>query len=491
MKNTVKVFGRILCVLLTLVLILVGLWGLDKFTQRKESYQKNQEFLKDRTDYDVMFFGSSHVLNGIFPMELWKDFGLTSYNFGGHASYIPVSYWTMRNAVRLHKPKVVVLDCFSLDSEAKVADNLNYLHINFDAFPLRGVKIDAIKDLIPQERRMDFYWPFSLYHTRWAGVDTDEIQTGVSVEKGAYLRTSHHSIQADDKSEWLAEADVRINGRVNTTPGYEYLKLFINYCKTEGIEVLLVYLPFDAAAVRYDESAAAGLVAKDQDVNYINFLDNKYFDTVDNHTDFFDDEGHMNASGARKITKFLGNYLTKEYDLKDKREDENYQKLWGEEYAGYKAFKIETLKSTDKIYNYLVQLHDDSYSVFMHFKKGSQLLRKENTQWLTANIPLGGKLDLEKIREAVKAEEDYFLAVDQISQQTMECVGDNGGILEAAFGNVDYRFDDGNTYLYVDGLNGELLELPSDPDKEPEVLILVYDNETGEIIDRRIFEDLE
>ena len=157
MKNTFKIFGRILCVLLTLVLTAGGLWGLDKFTQRKESYQKNQEFMRDRTDYDVMFFGSSHVLNGIFPMELWKDYGITSYNFGGHASYIPVSYWVMRNAVERHKPKVVVLDCFSLDSEVKVADNQNYLHISFDAFPLRGVKIDAIKDLVAQERRMDFY----------------------------------------------------------------------------------------------------------------------------------------------------------------------------------------------------------------------------------------------------------------------------------------------------------------------------------------------
>ena len=63
--------------------------------------------------------------------------------------------------------------------------------------------------------------------------------------------------------------------------------------------------------------------------------------------------------------------------------------------------------------------------------------------------------------------------------------------MKADFGNVDYRFDDGDTLLYVDGVNGELLELPSNPDRAPEVLILVYDNETGEIIDRHTFENVE
>ena len=491
MKNTFKIFGRILCVLLTLVLTAGGLWGLDKFTQRKESYQKNQEFMRDRTDYDVMFFGSSHVLNGIFPMELWKDYGITSYNFGGHASYIPVSYWVMRNAVERHKPKVVVLDCFSLDSEVKVADNQNYLHISFDAFPLRGVKIDAIKDLVAQERRMDFYWPFSLYHTRWSGLDTEEIQTGASVEKGAYMRSAHHSIQGSDKTEWLADADVRIGGNVKTTPGFDYLKQFISYCKTEGIEVLLVYLPFDAAEIRYDESAAAGLIARDQDVNYVNFLDPRYFDTIDLHTDFFDDEGHMNASGARKITDFLGKYLAKNYGLTDKRGDEDFSELWDAQYAAYKQYKTDALKNMDKFFNYLVLLHDRNYSSFIYFKKGSQLLRRENTQWLLANLSVDGSMTTEKIHEAVKAEEDYFLAVDQMSGQTLECVGDNGGVMKADFGNVDYRFDDGDTLLYVDGVNGELLELPSNPDRAPEVLILVYDNETGEIIDRHTFENVE
>ena len=33
---------------------------------------------------DVIFAGSSHMLNGVLPMKLWENYGFTSYNIGQH-----------------------------------------------------------------------------------------------------------------------------------------------------------------------------------------------------------------------------------------------------------------------------------------------------------------------------------------------------------------------------------------------------------------------
>ena len=37
-----------------------------------------------RDSLDVVFVGSSHILNGAFPLELWHEYGIVSNNLGQH-----------------------------------------------------------------------------------------------------------------------------------------------------------------------------------------------------------------------------------------------------------------------------------------------------------------------------------------------------------------------------------------------------------------------
>ena len=73
-----KNLQRLGAVLLTLLLIIIGLKAANKILRNNESNFKYDPFFKNKTDYDVFFMGSSHVLNGIFPMQLWNDYGITS-----------------------------------------------------------------------------------------------------------------------------------------------------------------------------------------------------------------------------------------------------------------------------------------------------------------------------------------------------------------------------------------------------------------------------
>ena len=103
-------FKHACSILLLTIMIFFGIIFLQKTTMRDSSGFKYRPFLQEDTEYDVLFFGTSHVINGIFPMQLWNDYGITSYNFGGHANSLAMAYWTMVNAVEYHKPKVAVLD---------------------------------------------------------------------------------------------------------------------------------------------------------------------------------------------------------------------------------------------------------------------------------------------------------------------------------------------------------------------------------------------
>ena len=63
-----------------------------------------------RDSLDVVFVGSSHILNGAFPLELWHEYGIVSNNLGQHGQSIPISYYMVQEAIRTQHPGCIVLD---------------------------------------------------------------------------------------------------------------------------------------------------------------------------------------------------------------------------------------------------------------------------------------------------------------------------------------------------------------------------------------------
>ena len=105
------------------------------------------------------------------------------------------------------------------------------------------------------------------------------------------------------------------------TVGVEYLRKILELCKEKDIEVVLAYLPFPASEDKQREANLGYEIAENYEVPYLNFLD---MDVVDYDTDCLDADSHLNLSGAVKVTRYLGEYLRANYDLPDRREDEDY-----------------------------------------------------------------------------------------------------------------------------------------------------------------------
>ena len=171
---------RAISVLLLLSLVFSGGFFLSRALAMTEGPEKNGSFLKEDRDYDVLFFGSSHVVNGVFPMELWKDYGITSYNLSGHGAGLPASYWTMRLATQYHKPRVAVLDVLFAQS-GTTEMSISLAHELLDPFPLSKTKLQAIRDLYPTKaQQAELLFPFDVYHNRWKQLDTDMVQRGLT-----------------------------------------------------------------------------------------------------------------------------------------------------------------------------------------------------------------------------------------------------------------------------------------------------------------------
>lgn len=360
MKRKIKI--AISCVM-TLGLTAVLLGYSTNLMERKESDVKNASFFEQEEDFDVLFFGTSRIGYGIYPMELWNDYGIVSYNLGGHGNPLATTYWTMENALDYTTPKLVVIDCYLLSYMVKTHSSFSSVHLSLDAFPVSRNKIAATKDLLDDEEaegraavqeprtRMEVVWDYAIYHSRWNDLGENDFIIEISKEKGA----EHYAgvVPAEETVRIPSESKLE-----EDTVSVLYLEKMIEDCNNRGIDVLLTYFPSAANETCQKEANRVYDIAEQYDVDYINFLD---LDVVDYRTDFCDTDYHLNPSGARKMTEYIGQYITERYDIPDQRNNEAYGH-WNDDYDEYVKYKEDNLRSLESLDKYLMMLADKSYT---------------------------------------------------------------------------------------------------------------------------------
>jgi len=320
-------------------------------------------YYDEEEDFDVLFVGSSRMVNGVFPMLLWKNQGITSFNYGAHANLLPSTYWVVENALQYRKPELVVVDVDGLNNDYKYATPA-YLHSWLDSFPMSIVKLktifdldnDSVKDREIEEgitdpdtkgTKAEYIWDYAKYHSRWDEIYETNFNKVYSPEKGAEARVHVTEVNPDNKR---GGDEAFVGNDFSEHTGSIYLKKIIETCQSQGIEVLLIYLPCECTDSNHEMVANARKIAKDYEVNFVDFLDAEYLNPG---SDYYD-ANHINPSGARKVTEYLGEYISETYKIADNRSDENIAKLWNEDYAKYAEHMNLLFERADCIENALV-----------------------------------------------------------------------------------------------------------------------------------------
>lgn len=356
-----KTIKRILSMLICLALVM-GLFSvINNFLERKGSYVKNADFYDYKEDYEVLFLGSSHMVMGIAPMELWIDYGITSYNMGNYGQWIPLDYWVLENALDYTRPKLVVIDVHAIGNDDMYSEaHISQMHEVFDMMPFSANKLKAVRDILPKEKYMEFLFSFSFYHTRWSEINSsfwNEIET--STEKGANL-DNPSSMKGAIVCECKEPVWIDISSKnEKETIGKEYLRKIIELCQREKIDVLLVALPYVPSEGNQEYLNSVQDIANEYGINYLNM--NLEYDYLNYKTDLYD-EGHLNSSGAKKTTCALGQYLTRVYNLPDERNKE-VSDIWEKDYQKYADYKVEWMKQQTNLDSYLMLLANDKYKI--------------------------------------------------------------------------------------------------------------------------------
>ena len=109
---------------------------------------------------------------------------------------------------------------------------------------------------------------------------------------------------------------------------YQYLDKLTKLCKDNDIELILVKAPslFPYWYPQWDKQIEDYAAAND--LTYINFLDYQDSIGLDWDKDTYDGGLHLNLSGAEKLSEYFGQILSNDFNVPDRRGEEDLEKYW-------------------------------------------------------------------------------------------------------------------------------------------------------------------
>lgn len=333
-------------------------------------------YAEEKNTLDFVFVGSSQVYADISPAVLYRDFGMTSYDFCANEQPMWISYYYIKEALKRQNPKAIILDVFTMYGADYEEEGVN--HINLDDLPLSLNKIKAIRDSVPKELRSSFYFEIAKYHTTWEGLD--EAKFNATFKRGKDPMKGYSPFVNEADYENGAKAEVVNQTECEELPerAKEWLLKIIELTKKENVPLVLIKTP-NGNAERQKLYNSVAKLAEEEKIPFVNM------NTV------FDGEAHINVMQAEKVTQYIGQYLSDNYEFADKRGMEGCED-WEKSVALFEACKEQcSLISKTTLPEYMEELSALENKVIMvaanqteHIPEETLKLFKElGVEWTT------------------------------------------------------------------------------------------------------------
>lgn len=317
---------RIFVFLLLFTLVLHGVFRIFKAKDSEELSPYYYDCKKDT--FDVIIAGSSVSKNGIQPVQLWENNGIAAYNLSNGNQSLACSYYLLQDAIGRDHPDLIVLDT-TYAEDPDIVRSQTFIHYLTDEMPVTDRwRFRMIRDLVPKEDQLEFFWPFYSYHARWKNLTAADFETGTYQKDTLGAVTSSGTMSLSAPLFKKADSDAAL-----PDVSRDYLEKIISLCKENHTALLLFCCPVagdDGGDVSEDDynrrrsiMKEVAAIASAENIAFLNFLEDDSVLGLNPYSDFRDGV-HLNMWGAEKLTSFLGNYIRQNYDVPDRRTDAYY-----------------------------------------------------------------------------------------------------------------------------------------------------------------------
>jgi len=291
---------------------------------------------------DVLFMGTSEIHEGVSPMTMYHENGITSYNLATSWRHPITTYYQLEYALKHQTPKLVVCD-FAALFEPDLYDALGYKISDTMPDPLVRLKlIHAICEYDKSVDPIDYFLPMVRVHDMWSTMTAADLGEPEDNKKyppqfrGGMIFMREYD--GDDDFEitpelWTPDDSDDTIPQANA----DYYDKMINLCRSKGITIVMLNMP----RVEDAPNKAATWAAME---NFFTSRGVKIYDYntyeavqalgLDLHT-HYRDETHLNWRGAFLFSEHFAQVLKADYSLPDRR---GQYADWDKTYSDFAAY---------------------------------------------------------------------------------------------------------------------------------------------------------
>ena len=270
-------------------------------------YEANGILAEKEDTIDLLVLGDSEAFTSITPMQIWNDYGYTSYVCCSTAQTMPESIIFLIKALQKQKPKMIILEASNIYTAPEREEHFTQL--------------------------INYVFPVFEYHDRWKYLKENDWFGEVKYDTVNDLKGYHFT---KDIKEAQPNQKMKPTDETQPIPKANkiYIKLLKKYCEMNDINLSIIRTP---TTFSWDYKSYNG-VKQFTDAEQIEYLDLNLMNdklNIDWKHDSKDGGDHLNHYGAVKNTKFIGEFVKNKNLLTDHRSEGKYSD-WNRSYEEYK-----------------------------------------------------------------------------------------------------------------------------------------------------------
>jgi hypothetical protein len=271
MRRWKKLFRYFLSIILIVALLLsLQRLVMPKYANDLIEGGLTEEYYEETTQHDVLMVGDCEVYESFSPVDLWREYGITSYIRGSAQQLVWQSYYLLEDALRYETPEVVVFNVQALMHGEPQKEEYN--RMTLDGMKWSWSKINAIRSsMLSDENMLDYLFPILRYHSRITQLTKGDFTYYNRHKKisnnGYYMRVDVapyvDGIWYEDEPEDYTFGEKPM----------KYLDKMRELCDKKGISLLLVKAPSVSPVWYGNYEKQVILYAKKYNLQYINYLE--------------------------------------------------------------------------------------------------------------------------------------------------------------------------------------------------------------------------
>ena len=305
-----KTIGKSLLFCFILIVLLWSVSQIFRWNLRRYGNDNTAFYSIEKDSIDVVFVGSSHSYCGFSPQVLCEETGLEGYNFASSNQSMLANYLWAKEAYSEQEYDVLIVEAMSFPmSHGDLENDMRSLYsmknsVHFYELA-RTYKRNAYK----------VFFPVFAFHNEWDTLSKDLFVSTMEeymLENRGYIPL--YSVASPGTVEYVLDESSDERGYLN----FAYVDKIREFCDEKGIQLIFAKTIMASNSVNVWDMSYHNTVqdyAEQYGISFIDFNTMFYREKagLDIEHDIAEDLRHANDSGARKMTKYIGNFIkTKE-----------------------------------------------------------------------------------------------------------------------------------------------------------------------------------